>query len=361
MRRAWLLLAIAISAAASVSASGAGATATRPADSTAQSAAAATLTLVDVQATNTYSAANWVVDVASRTAVGTFPWGKGTYQYVVPTVIPPGGAKGTLIMNIEANQRWATGFSLSGDADFEPKAGIDESTDARGLVFRIEHSFTIKPRAYAAGTKTIDIVGSSYYNEGPSFTFRYSVAPASLGVRFKVDTKANDVRVGPPLVGWWQLCLSRLGGSGSLQSDGSLVSGGKLFQFNKCPKRRGGPRTFDASVMWQVISGKVTSKAVKLNFGTHEQTRRITARLVAEVVQTYDRKDCPLGTRAVITLRDDPRRLGNGEIRDTAEVNPAGSKCSHQGWSNADNPNNAPPRGGLGGGQHAQVELSDRS
>jgi hypothetical protein len=38
----------------------------------------------------------------------------------------------------------------------------------------------------------------------------------------------------------------------------------------------------------------------------------------------------------VITLRADPRRLANGESRDAAEVNPAGSKCSHQGWSNAE-------------------------
>ena len=327
--------------------------------SAAAPAGAATLTLVEVVPTNTYSPQNWVVDPVARTVVGTFPWGKGTYHYELPSVIPPAGAAGVLQMSIEANQRWSTGFSLSGDVDMTPPAAIEESTDARGLVFTSEKRFTITPRAYPAGTKIIEIVGHSYYDEGPRLTFRYSVAPASAGATFRADARANDVRAGPPLVGWFQLCLSRLSGSGRLGGDGAIAEGGRLFQFNKCPKRRGGPRTFDASVMWQVVKGTTKTSTVTLNYGDHGRVKARTTRLVAEVVQTYDSARCPVGTKAVITLRDDPRHLGNGQKRDRAEVAPSGSKCSHQGWSNRDNPNNDPPRGGPGGGQHAQITIAN--
>ena len=42
---------------------------------------------------------------------------------------------------------------------------------------------------------------------------------------------------------------------------------------------------------------------------------------------------------------------------------PAGAACpgQAQGWSNADNPNNEPPRGGLRGGQYAQVDIVEHS
>lgn len=145
-------------------------------------AAGTTLTLVDVKTTNTYSPQNWTVDAASRTMVGTFPWGKGTYQYTVPSVIPPSGAAGKLKMTINATQRWATGFSLFGNVDISPAAAIDESTDTRGLSFTAERAFTIKPAKYPAGTTFVEIVGRAYYNEGPSFTFRYNVGAAPSGV-----------------------------------------------------------------------------------------------------------------------------------------------------------------------------------
>lgn len=136
---------------------------------------AATLTLVDVKATNTNNSQNWKVDIARRTAVGTHPYGTGIYQYTLPQVIPPSGAAGKLTMTIRANQRWATGFSLSGNVDFSPQPAIDESTAQHGLSFTVQRKFTIKPRAYAVGTKFVDIVGHGYYNEGPTFTFRYRV------------------------------------------------------------------------------------------------------------------------------------------------------------------------------------------
>ena len=134
--------------------------------------------------------------------VGTFPWGKGTYRYTIPSVIPPTGAAGKLTMAINATQRWATGFSLSGNVDISPAAAIDESTDNRGLSFTIERSFTIKPRKYPAGTTFVEIVGRAYYNEGPSFTFRYNLgagaAPsgALVGSSFDGGTTQPSIDVG---------------------------------------------------------------------------------------------------------------------------------------------------------------------
>jgi hypothetical protein len=48
---------------------------------------------------------------------------------------------------------------------------------------------------------------------------------------------------------------------------------------------------------------------------------------------------------------------------DTAEVDPDGAKClgQHQGWSNADDAKKDPVRGGLRGGQHAQVNIDPYS
>src|SRR3990172_2144563 len=82
--------------------------------------------------------------------------------------------------------------------------------------------------------------------------------------------RANDVRIapdGPPLTGWFQLCLSRLNGSGRLLSTGLLQNGGKLFQYIKCPRRPGGPQVDDHSVFWQVIRGRSAKRTVRLNFG----------------------------------------------------------------------------------------------
>lgn len=149
----------------------------RPQAKAAAQAAGFRLTLADVSATNTYSPQSWSVNTATRTQVGTFPWGTGTYQYTVPTVIPASGAAGKLTMTIQANQNWSTGISLSGDAEISPPAALDESTSQRGLSYTVVRDFTIKPRAnYSASTRTVDLVGRSYYNEGPTFTFRYEVA-----------------------------------------------------------------------------------------------------------------------------------------------------------------------------------------
>ena len=149
------------------------------------------MTLADVKTTNTYSPQSWIVDAASRTMVGTFPWGRGTYQYTVPNVIPPGGAAGKLTMRITANQLWATGFSLSGNVDISPVAAIDESTATRGLSYTIERSFTIKPRRYPAGTTFVEIVGRAYYNEGPTFTFRYNVGATAAAPSGRSSGRAS--------------------------------------------------------------------------------------------------------------------------------------------------------------------------
>ncbi len=160
-----------------------------------------------------------------------------------------------------------------------------------------------------------------------------------------------------------ELCLSKLNGSGNLHSNHKLINGGKLFQENYCPSRRGGPRDLDASVMWQVDKGTISTQKVELNFGTHEPWEVKTLRLRARMFSTFDRKLCPVGWKSTIILVEDRRRLTNGWQMDEAHVDPDGSKClgQNQGWSNADNPDNDPPRGGLGGGQHAQVNIDPYS
>jgi hypothetical protein len=206
------------------------------------------------------------------------------------------------------------------------------------------------------------VIRISFVSATVDYTYHRGTPPAR-GVHFKVDTHANDVRVGHPLHDWRQLCLSKLNGSGNLHSNHQLINGGKLFQANHCPSRRGGPRDLDASVMWQVTSGTLTTTKVELNFGTHEPWERKTLKLKAKVFSTFNRSLCPVGWTAVITLIDDRRRLTNGWQMDYAEVDPDGNLClgQHQGWSNADNPNNGPPHGGLGGGQHAQVNIDPYS
>jgi len=206
------------------------------------------------------------------------------------------------------------------------------------------------------------VIRIGFVSASVDYTYHRGTPPAR-GVHFKVDTHANDVHVGHPLVGWWQLCLSKLNGSGNLHSNHKLINGGKLFQENHCPSRKGGPRNLNASVMWQVETGTITTKKVELNFGTHALTEVKTLRLRARVFSTFDRALCPVGWMATITMTEDQRRLSNGWQMDNAHVDPDGSKCpgQAQGWSNADNPNNAPPHGGLHGGQHAQVNIDPYS
>ena len=133
------------------------------------------LTLVDVSAANTYSPQNWTVNTATRTAVGTFTYGTGTYVYTMPSVIPAGGAAGKLTMTIQNAQNWATGFSVSGNADFSPEAAVQDYSNNRGPNYTATREFTITPRTYPAGTSFVELIGNSYFSEGPRFTFRYRV------------------------------------------------------------------------------------------------------------------------------------------------------------------------------------------
>jgi hypothetical protein len=235
-------------------------------------------------------------------------------------------------------------------------------------------------------TFRIDIGGGLYNRyefvmggDGNSFTGRWGYDTDPPGVynggtwsgrrapliHFKVDTHARNVRGKDPPLKWFQLGVSRLNGGGYIEPNG-LVSGErpiKLFQYIKSPSRPHRPFTVDGSVQWRILGGQVVSKDVRLNFGDRSLTRvyRLTLDAVASQSVLFDR--CPLGTRARIILLDDARRLKNGETRDRAEVRPIGSNCPGptQGWSNKDGPNFEPPRGGLRQGQHAQVDIRERS
>jgi hypothetical protein len=165
------------------------------------------------------------------------------------------------------------------------------------------------------------------------------------GWRFSVSTYANDVRVAPPLVAWHQLCLSKLEGDGELSADGSSITG-TFTQSVKCPSRPGGPRNKDVSIKHRIINGRLT---------VTRTSEGLVRRLVGEIrVTSAERPDlCPVRAVGVLTLRDDPRRLDNGETSDFASTRwPEGVRCPEQGWDNRDAPAAQPPRGGPPDGGH---------
>ena len=186
--------------------------------------------------------------------------------------------------------------------------------------------------------------------------------PPARGVHFKVDTHANDVRVGHPLVGWWQLCLSKLNGSGNLHWNHKLINGGKLFQENLCPTRRGGPAEPRRERDVAGDQREVDDENVNLNFGTHGPTevktlssaRRCSRRSTACSVRSAGRRPSPCARTA--------RLLGNGgRWISPRSIPTAASVLGRPGLVERDNPNNDPPVGGLGGGQHAQVNIDPYS
>lgn len=165
-------------------------------------------------------------------------------------------------------------------------------------------------------------------------------------VRFSFKTYANDVRVGPPLVGAWQLGVSRMDGSGVISADGKLVSGGSVS--NTFRPNRYTWHPYPGTFAYRVTGGTVTLTPVP--------------RLVLDVVLTRasspaPKFTCRSGMRGTITLVDNDAKLANGQSADTATVQvPA---CGHsQGWGNIDDPNTQPPRGGPGGGKWAVVEIT---
>jgi hypothetical protein len=285
---------------------------------------------------------------------------KVTFSWSIPQTLVAGDPFTiTLGIKVDASTESPNSYGISAFAPDFAQQFTYQAQGPKAVPLQSKTYHHTLSQSYATDPNFDDIVITvSFVSASVQYKYHRG-SRAARGVHFKVDTHGNDVKVLFPLHDSRQLCLSRLNGSGNLHSNHQLINGGKLFQSNLCPSHKGGPRDFDASVMWQVDSGTMTTQMVELNFGTHEPWERKTLHLKAHVFSTFDRKLCPVGHTAVITLIDDRRRLTNGWQMDFAEVDPDGTLClgQNQGWTNQDDPKKGPPRGGLGGGQHAQVNI----
>jgi len=164
------------------------------------------------------------------------------------------------------------------------------------------------------------------------------------GRAFSVSTYANDVRVRPPLVGWYQLCLSRLNGSGWYGPSGA-VAFGTFTQSISCPSRPGGPRDSDHSISHEIINGTVTVKTSPAGpVRTLQGQIRVTSSRRPDL--------CPVGQVGNLTLRDSPQRIANGQNADFAQTLWPGDPCPDQGWDNRDAPAAEPTKGGPPDGGH---------
>ena len=272
------------------------------------------------------------IDAAGHTAVWDHccdggKWKVGFSWSIPQTLVAGKPAAITLGIKVDESTAAPNGYSLGAFApDFKQAFRYTAQGPAAVPLQSKTFSYTLG-QGYASDPNYDDIaITIGFVSSSVTYTYHRGV-PAARGVHFKVDTHANDVRVGHPLVGWWQLCLSKLNGSGNLHSNHKLINGGKLFQENHCPTHRGGPRDLDASVMWQVTRGTITTKKVELNFGTHEPWEMKTLTLRAKVFSTFDRKLCPVGWKATIILVEDRRRLGNGWQMDNAHIDPTAASA----------------------------------
>ncbi len=175
-------------------------------------------------------------------------------------------------------------------------------------------------------------------------------------IHFSFRTYANNVRVVPPLVGRFQLGTAISYGSGVLNPDGSVVSGGVIRTVN----RNTNPR-ITSSIWARVLSGR-------RSFGSGF----VSLRLVVEVTGSNSPQNCVVGTRGSIVLVDEDRPIGNGQTGDSVRsayprsggftrAPDGGASCRSyvQGWNNTDGGRRtSPARGGPGGGQSAVVAIS---
>jgi Mg-chelatase subunit ChlD len=189
-------------------------------------------------------------------------------------------------------------------------------------------------------------------------TGRTTTRPSSSNakIHFSFKTYANNVRVVAPLVGKWQLGQATLRGSGVLNPDGSVASGGVIrdIDLNSNPR--------NTLSMWvRVLSGTRSFAG-----------DGVILRLVVEVTGSSDSDICLAGTRGLVILVDDDTPIPNGQNGDSVRSvyprrggfmkAPRGiaSCISHvHGWNNTDGgARTSPARGGPGGGQWAIVEVS---
>jgi VWA domain-containing protein len=176
-------------------------------------------------------------------------------------------------------------------------------------------------------------------------------------IHFSFRTYANNVRVVAPLVGRFQLGTAISYGSGVLNPDGSVASGGVVRVIN----RGRSPRSTQ-SIWARVLSGR-------RSFGAGGVA---VLRLAVQVTASSSPENCVVGTRGSTVLVNDDRPISNSQTGDSVRsVYPraggftrapdGGASCRSyvQGWNNTDGgPRTSPARGGPGGGQWAIVAVS---
>jgi hypothetical protein len=175
-------------------------------------------------------------------------------------------------------------------------------------------------------------------------------------IHFSFRTFANNVRVVAPLVGRFQLGKATSYGSGVLNPDGSVASGGIIRTVNRNTKPR-----ITSSIWARVLSG---SRVFGSGF--------VALRLVVEVTGSNSPTNCVAGTRGSIVLVDDDDPIANGQTGDSVraayprsggftKAPDGGASCRSyvQGWNNTDGGRRtSPARGGPGGGQWAVAAIS---
>lgn len=165
---------------------------------------------------------------------------------------------------------------------------------------------------------------------------------------FSFSTYANNVRVGPPLVGRFQLGYSQIRGSGALDGTGKVISGGTVRDVH-WPNAATYPRPKSQYAIWvRVLAG------TRLVIGPYTKLELLVA-----VTATGHPESCRVGTRGVLIVTDDDRKLTNGQTRDSVVIHfpraggpmtapDGGASCRthNEGYDNHDNPNTQPPFGG---------------
>lgn len=194
----------------------------------------------------------------------------------------------------------------------------------------------------SANCKTVAISGVTQYGTGFTGTWtRVSAVPTGCGpASWSFRTYSNDVAVVSPLVGDYQLGVSRSNGSGK--------GGSGRFTTTWNPRRT---KYREATLRGKVVGAKSST-------GPGGRGTRLV--LTVEVVDT-DARRCAAGDRGRIELLDLEDRLSNGKSSDRVSVSWAHGRCPTfvQGWSNEDGGRRTDPSfgGPPNGGQWAIVRI----
>ena len=150
---------------------------------TAQTPAASSLKLqqVVIDRTGTILAAAW--NVTEGSAQWTPPFGQATYQYAMPSQIPPGGAPVTLAVTATAvpGSRFAPALGISGDLEIRGESPFQVGALAEsGQSASASKTWTLVPPKVATGTIVRVVVG---LQDGARIRFDYRATAASPAVR----------------------------------------------------------------------------------------------------------------------------------------------------------------------------------